>query len=173
MKHLIKFLILLFIFLSVFSTPSVFAFSSVLTGKISVEVFTVDGTKIIDFNRVITLRSRYPIFSGYTLPNIKLTFVIRGPINIKHQVLTDANGFWKYTVDTPLKAGQYSVLMEPSDSDSQNGSSTLVAKMNVPQTTGATNQLSALWSTMTGDHINISSLNLGSLGLLSVAYILL
>lgn len=172
MKKIIANILLFLSFFIIASNSFIYAYSTVITGKITIEVFTIDGEKIFERQRELKITSKYPVLSGYTLPNIKITLYVIGRKTIQKELLTDAHGYWSYKLDTPLDEGQHKVYIRPADLYGNVGKEDLMAQIKVEREEKA-NLISNIRKQFRTDYTNISSMNLGSLGFLSLVYTLL
>lgn len=136
MKRLILFFttILLFIF-AIGPTPTG-AFSSVLGARvIGDEGVSIDGYQADDPESPITLDDFTPTFSGYTIPNAELTLIIRSEPR-EYTTLSDATGYWSYTIQEPLPVGQHTLSLKVTDQYGITSKEVLAATFTVPEVKG-------------------------------------
>lgn len=177
-KRLAFFLAVFLVFIGTFLVkPSLsFAFPSVLGTKIigDQEVF-IDGYKIEDPEDPIVVYGTKPTFSGYTIANAEVLLIIASdPIEV--ETLSDANGYWFYTMENSLEAGQHTLSLKITDSSGIASEEILAATFIVPEVKGEETTASTdtpLPKTPKINYLSISLIVLGSLALLGVAYIFL
>src|SRR3989344_3330381 len=171
MKMLMKLWIILPLLLIVFfiSTPnSAYALSSVLgTSKVAGEGITIGGVAIEDPTEELTVNSQTPTFSGYTLPNAKVTLIIRSE-PIYRETLSDATGYWTYTLDIPIEEGSHTVSMNVTDSDGNTSEEALVASFRVPGVKGESTVVSP--EKLGPNYLTVSLVVLGALVLLAATH---
>lgn len=136
MKRFILFFatVLLFVF-AIGPTPTG-AFSAVLGAKIiGDEGVSIDGYQSDDPESPIMLDDSTPTFSGYTIPNASILLIIRSE-PIERETLSDATGYWSYTFDEPLYAGQHTLSLKVTDKYGITSDEVLAATFTVPEVKG-------------------------------------
>jgi hypothetical protein len=111
---------ILFMLLLNISTAKAGAFSSVLGVKTVLEEVRIEGIKIHNPDKRVTISNHSPTFSGYTLSNVKVILVIKSE-GIQRESLTDANGYWSYTLNKSLKSGLHTLTVRIVDSNGKSG----------------------------------------------------
>ena len=176
-KLLTAFLVtsLLFVGTLLASPSSTYAFSSVLGTKVIGEQgVSIDGYQITDPENLIVVDSNYPTFSGYTVANAEILLIISSE-TIEAETLSDANGYWIYTMESPLEAGQHTLSLKITDSKGIASEETLAATFIIPEVKGE--ETTAPITTGTPfpktpriNYLTISLIVLGSLVLLGAIY---
>lgn len=137
-KILTVFLVTFLFFTGMFwcNPPQTLAFSSVLGAKVigRQEVY-IDGNKVIDPKDIIVADSSQPTFSGYAVANAEVLLIINSD-PFEAETLSDANGYWLYTMEIPLKAGQHALSLKITDSNNITSEETFVATFIVPEVKG-------------------------------------
>ena len=179
MKKLLSkmFVALLIVFGLFLNQPlTTYAFPSVLgTRVVGEESISVDGYQIKDPEEPIAVDTTRPTFSGYTVPNAKVLLIIKSEGKIKAETLSDARGFWKYTLDKPLKTGQHTLSMQVTDNRGRTSKESLVATFIVPEVKGeqtaapVSNEV-PLPKSPTINYLTITIGVLGVLALLGIVY---
>lgn len=158
------------------STPnSVYALSSVLGASVVVgEGITIGGVTIEDPTEEFPVDTQTPTFSGYTVPNVRVTLIFRSE-PIYRETLSDATGYWTYTLDTPIEEGSHTISMNITDSNGNTGEEVLVASFRVPEVKGeSTSTLPAISPEKLGpNYLTVSLAVLGGVILLGLIYAVL
>ena len=166
LRLFIVFQIILTVITAVGNVSKSYAFSSVLGAKVVIEESTIDGVKIESPRKEILIISKNPTFSGYTIPNSKLTLIIRS-MPIYRNILSDANGFWKYTLDIPLASGRHTLSMKISDRYGNTSDEILIATFRIPQFPTSQPQIQQI------NYFSITLIVLGALFFLGIIYAVL
>lgn len=153
-----------------------YAFSSVLGAKtIGGKDVSINGYQTDDPKNPIMLDTATPTFSGYTIPNASLLLIIRSE-PIERETLSDATGYWSYTFDEPLVAGQHTLSLKVTDQYGITSDEVLAVTFTVPEVKGE-NTLPSPSSTTPPiakisqvNYLTISLAVIGSLVLLSALY---
>ena len=123
-----------FLLISLFSTGFIkdaYAFSSVLGVKeIAMDSLLIDGIKISDPRKVITTKNSTPVFTGYTLPNV----IVHLQLSTQEETInitTDANGYWQYKPEKPMKPGYTELYLSVTDKNGVTGEKYLAASFKV------------------------------------------
>lgn len=91
--------------------PPVHAYSSILGINIVMEKTMIDGVSFSEREQPVQIRNDQPNFSGYTTPNTRVILMI-GSEGLQRETLSDAQGYWTYTLNTQLKPGDYPVSLK-------------------------------------------------------------
>lgn len=114
----------------------VYALSSVLGARVNAdEGVSINGYIADDPKEPILLETATPTFSGYTNPNVTIILIIRSE-PIERQTLSDATGYWSYTMDTPIPAGQHTLSLKITDQYGITSDETLAATFTTPEVKG-------------------------------------
>lgn len=166
--------VLLFVF-TIGPTP-IGAFSAVLGARvIGDEGVSIDGYQSDDPESPITLDDSTPTFSGYTIPNAEVTLIIRSEPT-EYTTLSDATGYWTYTFDEPLNAGQHTLSLKVTDQYGITSDEVLAATFTVPEVKGESIAPSLsptsppIPKNPRVNYLTISLVVIGSLALLGVLY---
>lgn len=156
------------------SPPVLYAFSSVLGTKVIGEQgVSVDGNQVEDPKTPIVAESNTPTFSGYTISNAEVLLIINSD-TIEAETLSDANGYWLYSMDTALEVGQHTLSLKVTDKNGAESEETLAATFIVPEVKGAetTSMLGNAPTPKTPriNYLTITLVVLGSLTLLGAFY---
>lgn len=149
---------------------SVSAFSSVLGSRVALTELKIDGILVEDSETPIKIKNPMPFFSGYTAPNVKLVLSIHSNEEILREALTDANGYWSYTLNKELEAGDHTLHMQLIDEDGNQSDMALAAKFTVVSATEKAKPESV--STSMPSFLWFIIIILGSLLLLLSAYLI-
>ena len=116
-----------------------------------------------------------PVFYGYTIPNAEVTLIIRSE-PIEYTTLSDATGYWSYTFQEPLPAGQHTLSLKVTDQYGITSNEVLAATFTVPEVKGESIVPSLSPTTPPIpknpkiNYLTISLVVIGSLALLGVLY---
>lgn len=150
------------------------AFPSVLGTKVIGEQgVSVDGNLVEDPKTPIVANSSKPTFSGYTISNAEVLLIINSdPIEVK--TLSDANGYWLYTMDTTLEVGQHTLSLKITDDMGVESEEMLAATFIVPEVKSSQTPAilgdTPLPKTPRINYLTITLIVLGSLALLGGTY---
>lgn len=132
MKRILVLLTMLIVF-TLNSSQPVQAFSSVLgTTSVSTQSISIGGNNITSPDVPVDVDNNKPSFSGYTIPNSKITLTFQSEPIIR-EALSDATGFWEYTLDVPLEPGTHELSMQVTDQNGNKSENKLVATFKVPE----------------------------------------
>lgn len=151
------------------------AFPSVFGARIiGDEGIFVDGRKVEDEDEPLTADSPTPTFEGYTVPQARVLLIIRTD-PIEAETLSDAHGYWKYTLGQPLEPGQHTLSLRVTDKNGVTSDQVLAATFIVPEVKGAGSATPAATTSPLPksprlNYLTITLIVLGSLILLGVAY---
>ena len=151
------------------------AFPSVLGTKVIGEQgVSIDGHQVTDPKDPVVADSSRPTFSGYTIANAVVLLIISSD-PIEEETLSDANGYWIYTMESPLETGQHTLSLKITDSNGITSEKTLAATFIVPEVKGeeTTTPITTeppLPKTPRINYLTISLTVLGSLVLLGATY---
>lgn len=162
---------LVFLLLLLFGTRTSYAFPSVLGARvIGEQSVSVDGYQVEDPEKPVAVDTAQPTFSGYTVANAEILLIIRSEEEIKAETLSDAKGFWKYTPDKPLTAGEHTLSMEVTDDRGRTSKEFLVATFIVPEVKGeqAITSVSDEVPLPKSPKINYLTISIGVLGVLAL-----
>jgi len=176
-KKIAFFLATLLMFGGVFlAKPSLsLAFPAVLGTKIiGDQQVSIDGYLIDDPEDPIIIDTQQPNFSGYTVANAEILLIIASD-PIEAETLSDANGYWSYTMENPLEAGQHTLSLKVTDSSGIASEEALVATFIVPevrgeQTAAPVSEETPLPKSPAANYLTITIGVLGALTLLGVIY---
>ncbi len=150
------------------------AFTSVLGTKVIGEQgVSIDRHQVEDPKTPIVADSAKPTFSGYTVSNAKVFLIINSD-PIEAETLSDANGYWLYTIDTSLEVGQHTLSLKITDDIGVESEETIAATFIIPEVKGsqtsATLGNTPLPKTPKINYLTITPVVLGSLTLLGTIY---
>lgn len=154
----------------IFNSSSAQAFSSVLGASIvPTQTISIEGNKVTSSDVPINIKSNKPSLFGYTTPNSKITLTFQSQI-ITREVLSDANGFWEYTLDVPLESGIHKIYMQVSDKNGNTSKNKLLAILKVSEAN--VKAVSVFLPILKKAKFNYLTISLGVLGSLAVLGIL-
>lgn len=128
------------VFLSAFlilalATPAQ-AFPAVLGTRVIGEGgVSVGGYQVEDPETPINTYTSTPTFYGYTIPNAEVTLIIRSEPR-EYTTLSDATGYWSYTVEDSLPAGQHTLSLKVTDQYGITSDEVLAATFVTPEVKG-------------------------------------
>ncbi len=176
MKRLIFFFTAILLFVFAIGPTPVGAFSAVLGAKvIGDEGISIGGYQVEDPEAPINTDTPTPVFYGYTIPNAEVTLIIRSE-PIEYTTLSDATGYWSYTFQEPLPAGQHTLSLKVTDQYGITSNEVLAATFTVPEVKGESIVPSLSPTTPPIpknpkiNYLTISLVVIGSLALLGVLY---
>lgn len=131
-----RFVVLLSAFLILALATPAQAFPAVLgTRVIGDEGVSISGDQVEDSETLISTDTPTPTFYGYTIPNAEVTLIIRSEPR-EYTTLSDATGYWSYTVEDPLPAGQHTLSLKVTDQYGIISNEVLAATFTVPEVKG-------------------------------------
>ncbi len=153
------------------SSQSVHAFSSVLGANVApTQSISIGGSTITSPDVPINVDSNKPSFSGYTTPNSKVTLTFQSQTIIR-EVLSDATGFWKYTLDVPLEPATHKISMQVTDKYGNKSENKLLATFIVPEANAQASIIpSPIPKKMEFNYLTITLGVLGALAVLGIIY---
>ena len=167
---------LLFVGTLLASPQQTYAFTSAVlgTGVVGEQSVSVDGHQVKDPKDPVVADSSSPTFSGYTIANAGVLLIISSD-PIEAETLSDANGYWFYTMESPLEPGQHTLTLKITDSNGITSEETLAATFVIPEvkgeeTTKPITTEAPLPKTPRINYLTISLIVLGSLVLLGAIY---
>lgn len=172
MKTAIKLWITLPLLLAVFliNTPyPAYAYGEVLgTNIVSEQSISVGGIKIESPTNPITINTPKPTFAGYTTPNSTVTLIFHSNPIIR-TTLSDATGYWTYTLDTPLPPGRHTVSTKTTDSNGVTSAETLLATFDVANPKSPT-PFPTFAPNLQPNYMNAAEVILGAIVVLGLGY---
>lgn len=131
-----RFVVLLSAFLILALATPMQAFPAVLgTRVIGEEGVSVGGYQVEDPETPINTDTQTPTFYGYTIPNAEVTLIIRSEPR-EYTTLSDATGYWSYTIEDPLPAGQHTLSLKVTDQYGITSDEVLAATFVTPEVKG-------------------------------------
>ncbi len=166
---------LLFVGTLLANPSQTYAFPATLGAKVAGgQEVSIDGYQVTDPKNPVVADSSRPTFSGYTIANAQVLLIISSD-PFEAETLSDANGYWIYTMESPLGAGQHTLSLKITDSTGATSEEVLAATFIVPEVKGEETTTPAITETPLPktpriNYLTISLIVLGSLVLLGAIY---